>query len=83
MNRAYSLAVRERLITAACQLAGAPNPPRPFCPVAERLFEHELVAIPHEVLLGDDADVDDIVAAAAKIASCARELAGAKLDRTN
>jgi len=68
---------------AACQLAGAPNPPRPFCPVAERLFEHELVAIPHEVLLGDDADVDDIVAAAAKIASCARELAGAKLDRTN
>jgi len=67
----------------ACKLAGAPNPPRPFCPVAERLFERELVAIPHEVLLGDDADVDDIVAAAAKVASCARELAGAKLDRTS
>ncbi len=48
------------------------------CPVAERLFEHAIVSIPHECLLGDDRDVDDIVAAAAKVASRATELAEAK-----
>ena len=49
------------------------------CPVAERLFEHAIVSIPHECLLGDDRDVDDIIAAAAKVASRATELAAAKL----
>ncbi len=61
----------------ACELAGASADDR--CPAAERLFERELVALPHEVLLGDERDVDDIVAAAAKIAACAEELAAADL----
>ncbi len=69
------------LYRTACALADAPNPSPPACPNAERMFERELVAIPHEVLLGDDADVEDIVTAAAKVASCAGELAAAKLDR--
>ena len=54
----------------ACELAGAnPDTAAIDCPVAERLFEHAIVSIPHECLLGDDRDVDDIVAAAAKVAS--------------
>jgi hypothetical protein len=38
-----------------------------------------MVSIPHECLLGDDSDVDDIIGAAAKVASRASELADAKL----
>lgn len=64
----------------ACELAEAnPDQITIDCPVAERLFEHALVSIPHECLLGDDRDIDDIVAAAAKVASGAAELASAKL----
>jgi dTDP-4-amino-4,6-dideoxygalactose transaminase len=64
----------------ACALAGADAGDRRFnCPVAERLFERELVALPHEMLLGDDRDVDDIIAAAAKVQECAKELAAADL----
>jgi dTDP-4-amino-4,6-dideoxygalactose transaminase len=64
----------------ACELAGANVCDRRFdCPNAERLFERELVALPHEVLLGDERDVDDIIAAAAKVAECAKELAAADL----
>ena len=62
----------------ACELAGASANDAINCPVAERLFEHAIVSIPHECLLGDDRDVDDIVAAAAKVASRATELAEAK-----
>src|SRR5271170_1200821 len=62
----------------ACELAGASANDAINCPVAERLFEHAIVSIPHECLLGDDHDVDDIVAAAAKVASRAPELAEAK-----
>ncbi|MGC1399347.1 MAG: hypothetical protein WA827_12405, partial [Candidatus Binatus sp.] len=64
----------------ACELAGA-NPEQITidCPVAERLFEHAIVSIPHECLLGDDRDIDDIIAAAMKVASRASELAAAKL----
>ena len=64
----------------ACELAGAnPDNISIDCPVAERLFEHALVSIPHECLLGSDKDLDDIVAAASKVASGAAELASAKL----
>jgi perosamine synthetase len=64
----------------ACDLAGvSPDNATIDCPVAEHLFEHVLVSIPHECLLGDDRDIDDIVAAAAKVASGAAELASAKL----
>src|SRR5208283_5045887 len=68
----------------ACELAGASNAERTSidCPVAERFFEHAMAAIPHECLLGDDRDVDDIVAAAAKVASRAAELAAASLDKS-
>jgi dTDP-4-amino-4,6-dideoxygalactose transaminase len=65
----------------ACELAGAPNPPAPECPNAERMFEREMVAVPHEVLLGDERDVDDIIAAVRKVADRAAELRAAKLDR--
>ena len=66
----------------ACELAGASPDEAINCPVAERMFEHEMVAIPHECLLGDDRDIGDMVAAAMKVASRADELAAAKLDRT-
>jgi dTDP-4-amino-4,6-dideoxygalactose transaminase len=49
------------------------------CPVAERIFAHEMVAIPHECLLGDDRDLYDIVAAVRKVASRAAELNQASL----
>jgi hypothetical protein len=39
-----------------------------------------MVAIPHECLLGDDRDLEDIVAAARKVASGAVELSRATLD---
>jgi dTDP-4-amino-4,6-dideoxygalactose transaminase len=48
------------------------------CPAAERLFEHELVAIPHQCLLGNESDVDDIAAAVEKVVANAGELAGAR-----
>jgi dTDP-4-amino-4,6-dideoxygalactose transaminase len=64
----------------ACELAGAsPDRIAIDCPLAERLFEHAMVSIPHQCLLGDDRDVDDIVAAAAKVASRATDLAAANL----
>ncbi|MHB8383917.1 MAG: DegT/DnrJ/EryC1/StrS family aminotransferase, partial [Candidatus Binataceae bacterium] len=66
---------------SACEMAGAPNPPPPDCPVAERIFEHEMASLPHEVLLGDERDVDDVIAAARKIADHAAELRAAKLER--
>jgi dTDP-4-amino-4,6-dideoxygalactose transaminase len=65
----------------ACELAGAPAGAVPECPVAERLFGHELVAIPHECLLGGASDVDEIIAAVEKVAANAGELAGARIDR--
>src|SRR5258708_7569538 len=60
----------------ACDLAGADGNEATSieCPVAERIFAHEMVAIPPECLLGDDRDLDDIVAAARKVASRAIEL---------
>jgi len=64
----------------ACEMAGAsPEKITINCPIAERLFEHAIVSIPHECLLGDHDDLDDIVAAAAKVASGAAELASANL----
>jgi dTDP-4-amino-4,6-dideoxygalactose transaminase len=66
------------LYRKACELAGASANDAINCPVAESLFEHAIVSIPHECLLGDNRDVDDIVAAAAKVASRAAELAEAK-----
>jgi dTDP-4-amino-4,6-dideoxygalactose transaminase len=65
----------------ACELADARPDAAFHCPVAERLFERELVAIPHECLLGDASDVDDIAAAIEKIAASAEELASAKSAR--
>ncbi len=65
----------------ACEMAGA-RPDEPIdCPVAEHLFEHAMVAIPHECLLGDERDVDDIVAAAEKVALGAAMLKSADLKR--
>jgi dTDP-4-amino-4,6-dideoxygalactose transaminase len=64
----------------AVELAGAnPDTAAIDCPVAERLFEHTIVSIPHECLLGDHSDLDDIIAAAAKVASKATDLSAAKL----
>jgi dTDP-4-amino-4,6-dideoxygalactose transaminase len=61
----------------ACEMAGAKSDEPIDCPVAERLFEHAMVAIPHECLLGDERDVDDIVAAAEKVALSAAALKSA------
>ncbi|MGB8413117.1 MAG: DegT/DnrJ/EryC1/StrS family aminotransferase [Candidatus Binatus sp.] len=66
----------------ACELAGASAARITIdCPAAERLFEHAMVAVPHECLLGDDRDVDDIIAAAVKVASGAAEITAANLDK--
>lgn len=65
----------------ACELAGSTGNEPIECPVAERMFQHEMVSIPHECLLGDECDVDDIIAAIAKVAGGAAELAAAKLER--
>jgi dTDP-4-amino-4,6-dideoxygalactose transaminase len=63
----------------ACEMAGA-QPDTPIsCPVAERLFERELVALPHESILGPEADTDDIAAAVEKVAANAAELASARI----
>ncbi len=68
----------------ACELAGASGNQATSidCPIAERIFAHEMVAIPHECLLGDARDMDDIVAAAVKVASRASELSRATLEHT-
>jgi dTDP-4-amino-4,6-dideoxygalactose transaminase len=71
-----------RAYRVACELAGVtPGSEQIDCPVAERLFEKEIAALPHECLLGGEADADDIIAATAKVADNARELAGAKAER--
>jgi len=57
---------------------GTPGAEEIDCPVAERLFEREIVALPHECLLGGKSDVDDIITAAQKVAENARELAMTK-----
>src|SRR5262245_50963774 len=56
-----------------CRLGGDEVAAPHECPHAERLFD-QLVAIPHQLLLGSDADVDDIAAAVAKVASRAAQL---------
>ena len=48
------------------------------CPVAERAAYEESVWLPHQLLLGSEQDVDDIVAAMAKIQRHADELARAE-----
>ncbi len=55
----------------------------PDCPNAERMFEREMIAIPHEVLLGDDSDIDDVIAAMRKIAENATDLSSANLERAS
>jgi dTDP-4-amino-4,6-dideoxygalactose transaminase len=47
------------------------------CPVAERAAYRESVWLPQFLLLGGDGDVDDVVAAVAKVTSHLDELAGA------
>ncbi len=64
-----------------CALAGSTGNEPIDCPVAERMFQHEMVSIPHECLLGDRSDVEDIVSAIAKVANRAAELSAAKLER--
>ena len=62
------------------QLAhGRPEPVdfgRCHCPVAERLAYEESVWLPHFLLLGDESDVDDIVAAVEKVATNLGQLEG-------
>src|SRR5262249_18000826 len=67
----------------ARRLAGDQVSARQQCPNAERLFEQTVVALPHQLLLGSDADVDEIAAAAAKVALCAAELSTATLERAS
>ncbi len=78
--RSALLPAESILYRTACTLAGVPNPPPPDCPHAERAFEHSMAAIPHEVLLGGEHDIDDIIAAARKVAGCAEELRAARLE---
>ena len=54
-----------RLSQSAANSRAHRHPPPTDCPVAERLSSSD-GAIPHEVLLGDERDVDDMIAAAAQ-----------------
>jgi dTDP-4-amino-4,6-dideoxygalactose transaminase len=78
-----SLFPREsRAYRTAYELAGLkPGSEEISCAAAEHLFEHEMAALPHECLLGGDADVDDIIAAANKVAENAKALAASKSAR--
>jgi dTDP-4-amino-4,6-dideoxygalactose transaminase len=50
---------------------------RPFnCPVAERAGYEESVWLPHQIFLGDECDVDDVIEAIRKISEHAGELCG-------
>jgi dTDP-4-amino-4,6-dideoxygalactose transaminase len=73
--------IASSLYRTACRLGGEEAAAPHECPNAERLFEQQVVALPHQLLLGSDGDVDDIVAAAGKVASCAAELSTATLER--
>ncbi|MCY3971663.1 MAG: hypothetical protein OXG74_17175, partial [Acidobacteria bacterium] len=50
--------------------------PAATCPNAERAAYRESVWLPHQLLLGTETDVDDIVEAAFKVQSGAADLAG-------
>ncbi len=50
--------------------------PAPDCPNAERAAYRESVWLPHPLLLGKEADVDDIVEAVLKVQGSAADLAG-------
>ena len=50
------------------------DPQQISCPVAERAAFHETVCLPHELLLGDEGDMDDIIEAVTKIREHADEL---------
>lgn len=68
-----------RAYRAVCELAHVkPGNEEINCPMAERLFEKEIAALPHECLLGGESDVDDIIAAAEKVAENARALAASR-----
>jgi dTDP-4-amino-4,6-dideoxygalactose transaminase len=47
------------------------------CPVAERAAYEEAVWLPHQILLGDESDVDDVIEAILKIQNHPDELLGA------
>ncbi|MFN0087818.1 MAG: DegT/DnrJ/EryC1/StrS family aminotransferase [Blastocatellia bacterium] len=51
------------------------------CPVAERAGYEEAVWLPHQIFLGDDRDVDDLLAAIVKIRMHAEELIGCDDER--
>ncbi len=52
-----------------------------YCPVAERAGYEESVWLPHQLFLGDEKDVDDILAAIQKIKQCMNDLAGYEDER--
>lgn len=51
------------------------------CPVAQRAGYEESVWLPHEIFLGSEKDVDDVVEAVAKISANMSELAGFEDER--
>jgi len=51
------------------------------CPVAERAGYEESVWLPHQIFLGDEKDVDDVLTAIRKIAENVAELAGYEDER--
>jgi len=53
--------------------------PAPNCPNAERAAYRESVWLPHQLLLGSTADVDDIVEAVRKVQRGAADLAGLEI----
>ena len=83
-GRFYEAVYRSDLFPATAEqfpalAQGRPEPVdyrKIHCPVAERLAYEESVWLPHFLLLGDEADVDDILAAVEKVATHLDELEG-------
>ncbi len=72
--------LESREYRTVCELAGAaPDRSACRCPVAERLYDHELLGLPHQCLLGEEQDLDDVITAIEKVAANARTLQRAKL----
>ncbi len=62
----YFPLTRSEAILRGFEEVGAREGPRP-CPIAERVAQHEACYLTQNLLLGTHEDMDDIVAAVAKI----------------
>lgn len=82
-GRFYEAVYRSSLFEFAAQQYPAwPGQERVFnCPVAERAGYEEAIWLPHQIFLGSEQDVDDVLTAIEKIKTNAADLAGYEDER--